>query len=61
MEQTQSVIETALAAVASSRALRERAIARRAEMLKRTEAASVRPLYVRKKRGGQQLRLNLDA
>ena len=61
MEQTRSVIDTALAAVASSRALRERAIARRAEMLKRTEAASIRPLYVPKKRGSRQLRLNLDA
>ncbi|MCD2185011.1 hypothetical protein OCK02_21905 [Rhizobium sp. TRM96647] len=58
MADTDKVIAQALAAVAASKALRERLLARRAEAQKRLEAPP-RPVYVRRK-AGTQLRLPLQ-
>lgn len=57
MADTDKVIANALAAVAASRALRERMLARRAEAQKRLETP--RPVYVLRK-AGAQLRLPLQ-
>ena len=51
MADTDKVIANALAAVAASKALRERILARRAEAQKRLEAP--RPVYVLRKAGAQ--------
>ena len=51
MATTDKVIANALAAVAASRALRERMLARRAEVQKNIEAP--RPVYVLRKAGTQ--------
>ncbi|SOC45147.1 hypothetical protein SAMN05892877_11421 [Rhizobium subbaraonis] len=57
MASTDKVIANALAAVAASKALCERMLARRAEMQKDVEAP--RPVYVLRKTGNQ-LRLPLQ-
>lgn len=57
MANTDKVIANALAAVAASKALRERLLARRAEAQKLLEAP--RPVYLLRK-GGAQLRLPLQ-
>jgi hypothetical protein len=57
MAGTDKVIANALAAVAASKALRERMLARRAEARKNLEAP--RPAYVLRKTGSQ-LRLPLQ-
>lgn len=51
MASTDKVIANALAAVAASKALRERMLARRAESQKNLEAP--RPIYVLRKTGAQ--------
>lgn len=53
-------IEQALALVAQSRSLRERAEERRRDLRRKTEMMT-KPLYVLKKNGGRQLTLRLDS
>ncbi|WP_377288439.1 hypothetical protein [Rhizobium sp. SG2393] len=57
MQETQKVVERALAAVQQSRALREKQQARRKAVFGRIEAASVKITHIPK---GIQLPLNLQ-
>ncbi|SIP99030.1 hypothetical protein SAMN05880582_101294 [Rhizobium sp. RU20A] len=57
MQDTQKVVERALAAVAQSRALRERQQARRKAVFSRIEAATIKITHIPK---GIQLPLNLQ-
>jgi len=61
MHSSEMVIERALSVVAAGKALRERNLARRAEVQRRVESVANQPLYLLSKGGGQQLSLNLDS
>ncbi|MDQ1186218.1 hypothetical protein QE435_004360 [Rhizobium sp. SORGH_AS 787] len=60
MTTSERSIEQALALVAQSRNLRERAEERRRDLRRKTEMMS-KPLYILKKNGGRQLSLRLDS
>jgi len=60
MTTSERSIEQALALVAQSRNLRERAEERRRDLRRKTEMMS-KPLYILKKNGGRQLSFRLDS
>lgn len=60
MTTSERSIEQALALVAQSRNLRERAEQRRRDLRRKTEMMA-KPLYILKKNGGRQLSLRLDS
>ena len=60
MTTSERSIEQALALVAQSRHLRERAEERRRDLRRKTEMMA-KPLYILKKNGGRQLSLRLDS
>lgn len=60
MTTSERSIEQALALVAQSRNLRERAEERRRDLRRKTEMMA-KPLYILKKNGGRQLSLRLDS
>lgn len=60
MTTSERSIEQALALVAQSRDLRERAEARRRDLRRKTEMIA-KPLCILKKNGGRQLSLKLDS
>ncbi len=61
MTTSERSIEHALALVAQSRSLRERAEERRRDLRRKTEMMTTKPLYNLKKKSIRQLTLRLDS
>ncbi len=61
MTTSERSIEQALALVAQSRSLRERAEERRRDLRRKTEMMTTKPLYNLKKKSIRQLTLRLDS
>ncbi len=61
MTTSERSIEQALALVAQSRSLRERAEERRRDLRRKTEMMTTKPLYNLKKKSSRQLTLRLDS
>lgn len=61
MTTSERSIEQALALVAQSRGLRERAEERRRDLRRKTEMMTTKPLYNLKKKSIRQLTLRLDS